>query len=84
MTEAQSRISALEADNQVLRDRLQQQEADEAESKKLVAKLQSESSAMSAQHEQQRLLFDKCLDDIANHVVQALISQKVRNTFNFN
>ena len=41
------------------------------------AELRRHSEALAAQQHQQRLQFDRCLDDIANHVVQALVSQKV-------
>ena len=77
MAEAQARIVALEAERDACRARLSATETTEAEAAKTAARLQAENAQLHGQHEQQRLLFDKCLDDIANHVVQALISQKV-------
>ena len=70
-------MASLEADNQTLRDRLLEQEKQDSESAKIIAKLRTDNVALATQHEQQRILFDRSLDEIANHVVQALISQKV-------
>ena len=39
--------------------------------------LEAENSALVLESEQQRGQYDKCLDEIANQVVQALLSQKV-------
>ena len=47
---------------------------------KLLDKLKVENATLISQQEQQRISFDKRLDDVANHVLQSLISQKV----NFN
>lgn len=61
-----------------LKERLTASEGREAEARRSAQQLlEAERAGSAAGHEQQRLLFDKCLDEIANHVVQALISQKV-------
>ena len=40
--------------------------------------LEAENSALVLENETQRQQYEKCLDDIANQVVQALLTQKVR------
>ena len=40
--------------------------------------LEAEKSALVLENEAQRQQYDRCLDQIANQVVQALMSQKVR------
>ena len=41
--------------------------------------LEAEKTALVLENENQRQQYDKCLDEIANQVVQALMSQKVYN-----
>ena len=41
--------------------------------------LEAEKTALVLENENQRQQYDKCLDEIANQVVQALMSQKVDN-----
>jgi len=41
--------------------------------------LEAENASLVQENEQQRLQYEKCLDEIANQVVQALLAQKVRN-----
>lgn len=40
--------------------------------------LEAENSSLVLENEQQRQQYEKCLDEIANQVVQALLAQKVR------
>ena len=40
--------------------------------------LEAEKSSLVLEIEQQRKQYEKCLDEIANQVVQALLAQKVR------
>ena len=40
-------------------------------------RLEEEKSQLVLENEKQRQNYEKCLDDIANQVVQALLSQKV-------
>ena len=40
-------------------------------------RLEEEKSQLVLENERQRQNYEKCLDDIANQVVQALLSQKV-------
>ena len=60
-----------------LKERLGRVENSEADHRQLVQQLETDKAAMANGQEQQRQVFDKCLDEIANHVFQALISQKV-------
>lgn len=39
--------------------------------------LEAENSSLVLENEQQRQQYEKCLDEIANQVVQALLAQKV-------
>ncbi|XP_076840599.1 nck-associated protein 5-like isoform X2 [Brachyhypopomus gauderio] len=41
-----------------------------------VRELQAENSALSLANESQREAYERCLDEVANHVVQALLNQK--------
>ncbi|XP_051517991.1 nck-associated protein 5-like isoform X2 [Myxocyprinus asiaticus] len=41
-----------------------------------VKELQAENSALSLANESQREAYERCLDEVANHVVQALLNQK--------
>lgn len=68
---------AAEAEVASLKERLAASEAREADQRRLIQQLESERAGSAAGQEQQRAQFDRCLDEIANHVVQALISQKV-------
>lgn len=77
LSEAQTRLANAEAEVAQLKERLARSEAAETEARQLVGQLEADKTAASAGFEQQRVTFDKCLDEIANHVVQALISQKV-------
>lgn len=38
---------------------------------------QAENSALLLANESQREAYERCLDEVANHVVQALLNQKV-------
>ncbi len=78
LSEAQTRLAAAEAEVAQLKERLARCEGAEVDGRQVIQQLEADKSSMAASHEQQRLVFDKCLDEIANHVVQALISQKVR------
>jgi len=62
-----------------LKERLGRVENAEADHRQLVQQLETDKATMANGQEQQRQVFDKCLDEIANHVFQALISQKVNN-----
>ena len=42
-----------------------------------VKHLEAENSSLVLENERQRLAYEKCLDDIANQVVHALLMQKV-------
>lgn len=42
--------------------------------------LEAENSSLVLENEQQRQQYEKCLDEIANQVVQALLAQKVRDS----
>lgn len=44
--------------------------------------LEAENSSLVLENEQQRQQYEKCLDEIANQVVQALLAQKVRRAGN--
>lgn len=44
--------------------------------------LEAENSSLVLENEQQRQQYEKCLDEIANQVVQALLAQKVRKAGN--
>lgn len=77
LSEAQTRLAAAEAEVAQLKERLARCEGAEVDGRQVIQQLEADKSSMAASHEQQRLVFDKCLDEIANHVVQALISQKV-------
>ena len=81
LSEAQTRLAAAEAEVTQLKERLARCEGAEVDGRQVIQQLEADKSSMAASHEQQRLVFDKCLDEIANHVVQALISQKVRFAF---
>jgi hypothetical protein len=70
-------LAAAEAEVAQLKERLARCEGAEVDGRQVIQQLEADKSSMAASHEQQRLVFDKCLDEIANHVVQALISQKV-------
>ncbi|XP_046461314.1 flocculation protein FLO11-like isoform X3 [Daphnia pulex] len=76
LSEAQTRLAAAEAEVAQLKERLARCEGAEVDGRQVIQQLEADKSSMAASHEQQRLVFDKCLDEIANHVVQALISQK--------
>lgn len=39
--------------------------------------LEAENSALAQANENQRETYERCLDEVANHVVQALLNQKV-------
>ncbi|KAK2102197.1 hypothetical protein P7K49_019864 [Saguinus oedipus] len=41
--------------------------------------LEAENSALAQANENQRETYERCLDEVANHVVQALLNQKVSN-----
>jgi septal ring factor EnvC (AmiA/AmiB activator) len=77
LSEAQTRLATAEAEVAQLKERLARCEGAEVDGRQVIQQLEADKSSMAASHEQQRLVFDKCLDEIANHVVQALISQKV-------
>ena len=64
-----------------LKERLARCEGAQADGRQVIQQLETDKTSMAASHEQQRVVFDKCLDEIANHVVQALISQKVFSFF---
>ena len=80
MNEAQCRLALAQAEIAELKERLALSEADSKAVRQTVQQLETERASVAAVHDQQRLVFDKCLDEIANHVVQALISQKVTKT----
>ena len=42
--------------------------------------VEAENSGLVLENEQQRQQYEKCLDQIANQVVQALLAQKVSST----
>ena len=44
--------------------------------------LEAENSSLVLENEQQSQQYEKCLDEIANQVVQALLAQKVRRAGN--
>ena len=60
-----------------LKARLAASEAREADQRRALQQLEADKAGSAAGQEQQRAQFDRCLDEIANHVVQALVSQKV-------
>ncbi|XP_057372310.1 serine-rich adhesin for platelets-like [Daphnia carinata] len=76
LSEAQARLAAAEAEVVQLKERLSRCEGAEVDGRQVIQQLETDKASMAANHEQQRIVFDKCLDEIANHVVQALISQK--------
>ena len=71
--------------DKVLNNRLQQSHSTQADGDGDKAKvllerlkmLEAEKSALVLENEAQRQQYDRCLDQIANQVVQALMSQKV-------
>ncbi|KAL7864261.1 hypothetical protein AOLI_G00156810 [Acnodon oligacanthus] len=74
-----------EAQHRVLEEDLESEEGDlesyleeESSSELLerVRELQAENSALSLANESQREAYERCLDEVANHVVQALLNQK--------
>lgn len=74
-----------EAQHRVLEEDLESEEGDlesyleeETSSELLerVKELQAENSALSLANESQREAYERCLDEVANHVVQALLNQK--------
>ncbi|XP_046542919.1 uncharacterized protein LOC124253232 isoform X5 [Haliotis rubra] len=81
-----SHISTLERENMVLLNEVKKLEAqlsgkgdDQDKSKLLLQRLkmlEAENSALVLENEQQRHQYEKCLDEIANQVVQALLAQK--------
>ncbi|XP_055869443.1 uncharacterized protein LOC106072418 isoform X2 [Biomphalaria glabrata] len=81
-----SHISSLERDNMLLRNQVKKMEAqvhgkgDERDKTKLLLErlkmVEAENSSLVLENEQQRQQYEKCLDEIANQVVQALLAQK--------
>ncbi|CAL1535861.1 unnamed protein product [Lymnaea stagnalis] len=81
-----SHISTLERDNMMLRNQIKKIEAqvhgkgDERDKTKLLLErlkmVEAENSSLVLENEQQRQQYEKCLDEIANQVVQALLAQK--------
>ncbi|GFS18751.1 Nck-associated protein 5 [Elysia marginata] len=81
-----SHISSLERDNMLLRNQVKSMETqihgkgdDRDKSKLLLERLkmvEAENSSLVLENEQQRQQYEKCLDQIANQVVQALLAQK--------
>ncbi|XP_067685563.1 serine-rich adhesin for platelets-like isoform X2 [Haliotis asinina] len=81
-----SHISTLERENMVLLNEVKKLEAqlsgkgdDQDKSKLLLQRLkmlEAENSSLVLENEQQRHQYEKCLDEIANQVVQALLAQK--------
>ncbi|KAH9523976.1 hypothetical protein Btru_047720 [Bulinus truncatus] len=79
-------ISTLERDNMLLRNQVKKMEAqvhgkgDERDKTKLLLErlkmVEAENSSLVLENEQQRQQYEKCLDEIANQVVQALLAQK--------
>ncbi|KAG9269060.1 nck-associated protein 5-like isoform X1 [Astyanax mexicanus] len=74
-----------EAEHRALEEDLESEEGDlesyleeESSSELLerVRELQAENSALSLANESQREAYERCLDEVANHVVQALLNQK--------
>ncbi|XP_076861557.1 nck-associated protein 5-like [Brachyhypopomus gauderio] len=58
----------------------EEEEEDETESSKelleRIRELEAENTALAQASEQQREVYERCLDEVANHVVQALLNQK--------
>ncbi|XP_005109438.2 uncharacterized protein LOC101859276 [Aplysia californica] len=79
-------LSTLERDNVMLMNQVKKMEAqlhgkgDERDKSKLLLErlkmVEAENSALVLENEQQRQQYEKCLDEIANQVVQALLAQK--------
>lgn len=81
----QSQISKLQLENDSMRDQLQSLEAtctDEVHAKLLarLVFLETEHRALARDADAQRRQYERCLDDVANQVVRALLSQKVIST----
>ncbi|XP_041373996.1 serine-rich adhesin for platelets-like [Gigantopelta aegis] len=86
LQKSQSQISELERENMMLLNQVKKLESqmngkgdDQDKSKLLLQRLkmlEAENSSLVLENEQQRQQYEKCLDEIANQVVQALLAQK--------
>ncbi|CAH1789935.1 unnamed protein product [Owenia fusiformis] len=92
ITKCRSHISNLEHENMLLITELKKMESDASQGQMPLSKsedsdkskvllerlkqLEAENSSLVLENEQQRQQYEKCLDQIANQVVQALLTQK--------